>query len=116
MARRRSIEIEGVRHGAPIPMGARIDNIVYSSAIMGIDPATGALAEDPVRQVRLAFANLLAFLEAADVTAEDVVKMTVFLADMSLRDTVNEEWLKLFPNEASRPARHAIHSPLNNNM
>lgn len=116
MPRRRSIEIEGVQHGAPIPMGSRIDNIVYSSAILGIDPETGELADDPARQVRLAFGNLIKFLEAAEITAEDIIKMTVFVKDMAVREYVNEEWLKLFPNPESRPARHVIESPLNNSM
>ncbi len=114
--RRRSIEIEGVAHSAPIPMGARIDNIVYSSAIMGIDPETGRAAEGGPEQVRLAFANVARFLAAAGVTADDVVRMTVLLEDMALREFVNEEWLKMFPDPTSRPARHAVNQRLNGGM
>jgi predicted dehydrogenase len=45
--RPRSIEVEGVSHGAaPIPMGARVGNMIFSSGIMGKDPATDKLPED----------------------------------------------------------------------
>ena len=39
--KRRSVHVEGVEHGAPIPMGARVGNMLFSSGIMGTDPATG---------------------------------------------------------------------------
>ncbi len=114
--RRRSIEIEGVAHAAPIPMGARIDNIVYSSAIMGIDPATGKAGATGPEQVHLAFKNVASFLVAAGVTPDDVIRMTVLLEDMALREQVNEEWLAMFPDPNSRPARHAVTQRLNGAM
>ena len=97
-------------------MGARIDNIIYSSAIMGIDPATGETAATGADQVRFAFANVAKFLEAAGVTPDDVIRMTVLLEDMDLRGSVNEEWLKMFPDPHSRPARHAVTQKLNGTM
>ena len=114
--RRRSIEIAGVRHNAPIPMGARIDNIVWSSAIQGMDPATGLVPDDGIEQVKFAFANLGAFLDAAGVSYDDVVRVTVHLSEPSLRDEVNRYWLEIYPDEHDRPARHALNLTLNNNM
>jgi 2-iminobutanoate/2-iminopropanoate deaminase len=114
--RRRSIEIPGVRHSAPIPMGARVDNIVFSSGISGADPQTGQLPEDGREQVRLAFVNLRSFLDAAAVTAEDVVRMTVYVADNDLRSAINEEWLVMFPDADSRPARHTTVHQLQGRM
>lgn len=115
--RRRSIEIPGVGHGAaPIPMGCRVDNVVYSSAIPGTDAATGEIPADPTAQVRHAFANLDGFLAAAAVTLDDVVRLTVLLTDDSPRGAVNEEWLARFPDERSRPARHAVLGPLRGSM
>jgi 2-iminobutanoate/2-iminopropanoate deaminase len=97
-------------------MGSRIDNIVYSSGIMGSDPATGKTPDDGERQVMFAFANLQKFLDAADVTTHDVVRVTVLLADPSLRSKINEEWEKMFPEPDSRPARHAMNLTLNGAM
>ena len=97
-------------------MGSRIGNIVYSSGIRGIDPATGRTAEGGEAQVRFAFASLRKFLDAAGVTPDDVIRMTVLLEDMDLRDYVNDEWLAMFPDENSRPARHAMLQKLNGTM
>jgi 2-iminobutanoate/2-iminopropanoate deaminase len=94
-------------HGsAPIPMGSRIGNIIYSSGIGGTDRTTGQTPEDGVVQVQNTFANLVAFLEAADATPGDVIRVTVAISDNSLRSAINDEWLKLFPDADDRPARH----------
>lgn len=116
MARRQAIEIDGVRHNAPIPMGARIDNLVFSSGIQGMDPTTGIVPDDGIEQVRFAFLNLESFLRAAGVTYDDVIRLTVHLEDTSLRDEVNRYWLELFPDQDDRPARHSMNLTLNNNM
>ena len=39
--KRSSVHVEGVEHGAPIPMGARVGNMLFSSGIICIDPDTG---------------------------------------------------------------------------
>ncbi|MGW5106025.1 RidA family protein [Nocardia sp. NPDC004123] len=114
--RRRSIEIPGAPHKAPIPSGARIGNVVFSSAINGSDPSTGQIPDDGQAQVGFAFTNLRTFLDQAGVTAEDVVRMTVHLEDRSLRPALDEQWIALFPDPESRPARHAMNLPLNQNM
>ena len=107
MAKRQIIEIPGVSHGtAPIPMGAKIGSIVYSSAINGADPETGKIAEDGKRQVQLIFQNIETFMKVAGGTPDNIVRMSVYLKDNSLRETVNEEWLKMFPDPHDRPARH----------
>ncbi len=97
-------------------MGARIGDIVFSSGIMGADPGTGQVPEDGREQVRLAFANLRSFLDAAYVAPEDVVRMTVYLADNNLRPAINEEWLAMFPDADSRPARHTLIQQLQGRM
>jgi 2-iminobutanoate/2-iminopropanoate deaminase len=105
----RSLEIPGVTHGsAPIPMGARVGNVIYSSGIAGRDPATGLLPEDVARQAAWAFSNMKALLDAGDATLDAVVRMTVFITDDSARAAVNEQWLKYFPDPHDRPARHTV--------
>ena len=111
--RRRSIEVDGVSHApAPIPVGSRVGSVVFSSAIPGIDASTGTLPAAPVDQVTHAFRNVRAFLTAAGVTADDVVRMSVLIDDESLRGAINPEWLELFPDARSRPARHTTVQPL----
>lgn len=115
--RKRSIEVPGVSHGkAPIPMGARVGNIIYSSAIAGKDPATNQLPADPDDQPRLAFANMATLLERGGASLEDVVRVTVLLKDDSLRDAINTEWLRYFPDPEDRPARHVSPTELQHGM
>ena len=106
--KRRSIHVEGIQHGAPIPMGARVGNILFSSGIMGTDPATGTLPEDLDRQCELAFENMKKLVENAGGTLDDIGAVKVWMKDRSQREAVNRPWLKMFPDENNRPARHAI--------
>jgi 2-iminobutanoate/2-iminopropanoate deaminase len=115
--RRKSLEIPGVTHGkAPIPMASQIGNIVYSSAIMGKDCTTNALPDQSQKEVECLFQNVSALMEAAGGSTDDIIKMSVYLKNNDLRAVFNEEWLKMFPNEHDRPARHITLVDLPNNM
>lgn len=115
--RPRSIEVPGLAHGsAPIPMGARVGNVMYSSGIAGVDVATGKLAPDAAAQARCAFANMRALLDNAGATLLDVVRMTVYVKDNSAREPVNAEWIACFPDPHDRPARHTLVYELQHGM
>lgn len=117
MNHRVSIEVEGLGHGTnPIPMGARVGPLICSSGIMGADRSTGSLPSEGREQVRLVFDNLRQFLDAAGVSPDDLVRVGVLLAVPSLRSAVNEEWVAMFPEEESRPARHTTLRELPNDM
>lgn len=104
---RRSIEVEGLAHGSlPIPVGSRVGHLIATSGIRGVDPATGELPASVAEQARLMFDNLRRVVEAAGGTAETILKVTVFAADRAHRTAVDPEWLRLFPDASSRPARH----------
>lgn len=102
----RSIEIEGVTHAAPIPAGARVGNILYSSGIMGKDPSTDQLPPDGAAQARFTFQNLRTLLANGGATLGDVVRITAYVKDNGQRDALNAEWLQCFPDPHDRPARH----------
>ncbi len=105
----RSLEVPGVSHGAaPIPLGARVGNTIYSSGIPGIDRLTGKLGEDAASQARCAFDNMRAMLDAGGAGLEDVVRMTVYLKDSAAREHINAQWLQCFPDPHDRPARHTL--------
>jgi 2-iminobutanoate/2-iminopropanoate deaminase len=116
VAKRKSLEIPGVRHNAPIPMGCRVGNVLHSSAVMGADPATGKLPPDGAEQVRLMFANMQTLLEAGGASTDDIVFMNVLLKDNSLREEVNRYWLEMFPDPEDRPARHTTRAELQGDM
>ena len=104
---RRSINIEGYNHQNPIPMACRVGNVIASSVISAVDPETGATPEAFEDQCALLFANIRAILHTAGATPEHVVKVCFYMPDLSERAVMNRYWLELFPDENSRPARHA---------
>lgn len=105
----RSLEIPGVSHGnAPIPMGARVGNMIFSSGIMGKDPATNELPADVELQAKFAFENMLALLKAGGASLDNLARMTVFIKNETARPAVNAQWLKFFPDPHDRPARHTL--------
>ena len=112
MTQRRSIHIQGMKHGAPIPNGAALGNFIFSSAISGKDAKTGVLSPDPDEQAEAMFRNLRLFMETAGGTPANVGYMKVYLREEKLRDAVNKAWLKMFPDEHDRPARHALKAEL----
>jgi len=60
----RSIDVPGLAHNAPIPTGARVGNVICTSAISGKDAATGELPPGADAQAAHAFRNLASVLSA----------------------------------------------------
>ncbi|MGH7772045.1 MAG: RidA family protein [Candidatus Binatia bacterium] len=116
MAKRSVIEIEGLSHNAPIPLGSKIGNMVFSSGISGKDTETGKLPQDPDQQAEVLFLNIRKFMELAGGTPENIGHMTVFLKEEKYRESINKAWVKMFPDEHNRPARHAVKSDLRGEM
>lgn len=107
MLKRETIDIPGVTHGsAPIPMGAKVGSIVYSSAIMGKDSQTNELPMDAEGQMSCLFRNIATFMNEAGGSINSIVRMSVYLKDNSFRVLLNKEWKNMFPDEKDRPARH----------
>lgn len=106
---RRSIEVPGLSHsGLPIPVASVVGNLLVSGGINPVDLATGVTPDDADGQVALAFANVRLVVEAAGGTIADIVKVTVFARDKSIRPLIDKYWTEMFPDEASRPARHTL--------
>ena len=81
-------------------------NTLYTSGQLGLIPATGELPQGVEAQAVQALENLGAVLEAAGMGFGDVVKTTVFLADMGDFAAVNAIYAKYFPGQA--PARSCV--------
>jgi len=111
MAARTSIYIDGFGHKNPIPAGCRIGPLLESGSVQGVDPATGKPAGTIEAQCRFMLDNVRRIVEAAGGTTGDIAKLTVWMKDRSQRAALNAPWLEMFPDAASRPARHAIVAP-----
>ena len=94
--------------GAIGPYSQAIDTgtFVYASGQIPIDPATGLIPEGIKAQTAQSLANVKAILAAAGLTMANVVKTTVFLADMGDFAAMNEVYAEAF--EAPYPARSAV--------
>ena len=105
--RRTSIYIDQFAHANPIPAACRIGDHIYSGVITGRDPHTKRPAATLDQQVALMFNHLRTVVEASGASLDDIVKVTVWLADRSDRAAVNREWVAMFPDPDDRPARQA---------
>jgi len=112
MARRQSIYVDGFGHQNPIPAACRLGNTVTSGIIYGRDLATGKPAPTLDAQCALMFHHLRSIVAAAGVTLEDIVKLKVWMVDRTQRQAINHEWLKMFPDPDSRPARQTMQADL----
>ena len=68
----------------PYSQAIQVGNLVYTSGQSPIDPATGAFVEVGIKeQTRQSLTNVKAILEEVGLTMGNVVKTTVFMADMN---------------------------------
>jgi 2-iminobutanoate/2-iminopropanoate deaminase len=80
--------------------------LCFTSGQVGLDPKSNALVEGVDKQTRQVLANLEAVLGAAGFTLRDVVKSTVFLADMAEFDAMNKVYGTAFGEPY--PARSTV--------
>jgi 2-iminobutanoate/2-iminopropanoate deaminase len=107
-AGRQPLEIPGLAHRDPLPMGAKAGNLVFSSVIGGQDPKTNKQVTGTEQQMDQAFQNMRALVEQAGGTADDIAWVWVFLRDKTDQPAMIDSWLKMFPRDGDRPARKTI--------
>lgn len=91
----------------PYSQAIRAGQLLFASGQIPTDPATGAIVDgDVAAQTRRVFDNLGAVLKAANLSFADVVKTTVFLADMNDFAAMNEVYGKYFSEPY--PARATV--------
>lgn len=106
---RRSVVIEGFRHGTqPIPAACRINEIVMTGGIYGLDPETGTISDEIESQAALMFLQLDRILSGAGAGSADVIKMTFYVKNTEARAVINAHWLRVFPDPNSRPTRQTL--------
>lgn len=84
----------------------QVGGILFTSGQLGLDPASGQLPAGVEAQAQQSLKNLGAVLDAAGYGYGDVVKTTIFLADMGDFAKVNEVYATFFP--ADPPARSCV--------
>ena len=91
----------------PYSQAIQVGNLVYTSGQIPINPATGVFVEGGIReQTRQSLLNVKAILEEAGLTMSDVMKTTVFMADMNDFADMNAVYAEFFAEPY--PARSAV--------
>lgn len=91
----------------PYSQAIQAGSFLFASGQLGIDPETGNFVEGGVKEQTIqAFKNVHAILDAAGYTIDEVVKTTVFLADMADFAAMNEIYASQFTG--TFPARSAV--------
>lgn len=91
----------------PYSQAVRAGNLLFLSGQVPLDPATGKLVEgDITAQAAQVCKNLMAVLESQGLSADNVVKTTVFITDMKTFPLVNEVYKQYF--KAPCPARSCV--------
>ena len=91
----------------PYSQAIQVGNLVYTSGQIPIDPATGVFVEGGIKeQTRQSLTNVKAILEETGLSMSNVVKTTVFMADMNDFADMNAVYAEFFAEPY--PARSAV--------
>ena len=91
----------------PYSQAIQVANLVYTSGQIPIDPATGTFVEGGIKeQTRQSLTNVKTILEEAGLSMSQVVKTTVFMADMNDFADMNAVYAEFFAEPY--PARSAV--------
>lgn len=91
----------------PYSQAIRVGNLIYTSGQIPINPATGQFVEGGIKeQTRQSLTNVKAILEEAGTCMANVVKTTVFMADMADFADMNGIYAEFFAEPF--PARSAV--------
>jgi 2-iminobutanoate/2-iminopropanoate deaminase len=98
---------------APAPIGpynqaVLVGNMLYTSGQIAINPLTNELVLENIEtEAKQVMENLKAVLEAAEMTYENVIKVSIFISDMNNFSKINTIYGAYF-NEATAPARETV--------
>lgn len=90
----------------PYSQAIEVNGMLFLSGQLPIDASTGLMADGIEAQANQSLQNIKHILEEAGLTMANVVKTTVFLADMSLFADMNKVYATFF--ESEYPARSAV--------
>jgi len=98
---------------APAPIGpynqaVLVGNMLYTSGQIAINPLNNELVLENIEsETKQVMENLKAVLEAAEMTFENVIKVSIFISDMNNFSKINSIYSAYF-NEATAPARETV--------
>lgn len=101
-----SVEYLGGRPDSPFSEAVRVGNVLYLSGKLGIVPGEGLVEGGIIPETQQTMRNIADALERYGSSLDEVVKCTVFLADIADFRDMSRTYMEFFPNH--RPARSAL--------
>ena len=101
-----SVEYLGGRPNAPFSEAVRVGNVLYLSGKLGTVPGQGLVEGGIIPETEQTLRNIAGALERYGSSMDEVVKCTVFLADIADFGDMSRTYVNFFPNR--RPARSAV--------
>jgi enamine deaminase RidA (YjgF/YER057c/UK114 family) len=101
---RTALEIPGLSHHDPIPMGASCAGVITTSGVDGRDPVAKESPRGVPAQSRQALANLRTLLTGAGGSVEELFHVTALLGEESYAPAFEEAWSAFFPDPDAAPA------------
>lgn len=105
---RAPIEIPGLSHKDPLPMGAKLGPYVFSSVISPEDPTNGKAVAGALPQIDRCFENMKLFMKAAGGSDAGINHAWVFMKDFTHQPAMVERWVNDYPHFGNRPARKTV--------
>ena len=109
---RTSIDTRTVARAHPVPDGARVGNMFFSSNIVGLRiPGEERRPADADEEADWMFRNMKALMEAAGGSMNNIGLVNLYVSDSegegkeAVMESLNKAWASAFPDEHSRPAR-----------
>jgi len=90
----------------PYSQGKIVGNLVFTSGQLPINPEDGKMPTTIEEQTKQSLKNVMAILKEANCSAKNIVKTTVFLADMNDFAKMNEVYAEFFDRDY--PCRSAV--------
>lgn len=90
----------------PYSQAIRVGDMVFSSGVIPVIPATGEIVEGIENQTKQVLSNIKALLESQDLSMSDIIKTTVFIKNMDDFGKINEIYATFF--EGDYPARSCV--------
>src|SRR5688572_11877262 len=89
---------------ALMPLGVRVNDMVYANCIAGVDQATGQFAPDLISQMKLALEHMQTLIEGAGANIDNIARGTAYVTSLADREAVDGPWVELFNDAPDRPA------------
>ncbi|HEX6513027.1 MAG TPA: RidA family protein [Chloroflexota bacterium] len=106
--KRQNYEIPGIGHHDPIPMGAALGPLVWSSGMSGRGPGQMDVGSSVEEQAPICFGHMNTLAAQAGVGKDDIGLVTIMVRDYADVGTIIKSWREMFPDPADEPARHVM--------